>query len=290
MTVLAEDLSMISGVTEKTNEKMMLEYEVFVKTISKKDFYKRNTDIDYTDDINNINKTVDEFFQLCFQMTRDNITKLRSFKKTPHQKNEKDRFKYANEILGLRQTLVKNIDKNFDFSIPVFRNIHAPGYMSGGDPNVIQNLEERKKYEEALWKNSVNSFQIRIQRSLIDCDSRLTKALTQFFIDNYAQIPRADDELIELLEKYEYPEEEKVKIFEALNIPYKGFREWQTNDGLLTLTAKLISADTQEIKIEKEDGKQFTIEISYLRKEDQDYVKKQLESEKKTPEGEKTKN
>jgi preprotein translocase subunit YajC len=75
----------------------------------------------------------------------------------------------------------------------------------------------------------------------------------------------------------------------VLNIPYKGFREWQTNDGLLTLTAKVISVDKKEVKIEKEDGKQFTIELSALRKEDQDYVKRQLNSETKASKEEKTK-
>jgi transposase len=48
-------------------------------------------------------------------------------------------------------------------------------------------------------------------------------------------------------------------------------------------------SDKKEVKIEKEDGKQFTIEIAYLRKEDQDYVKRQLDSKTKTPEDEKAK-
>jgi hypothetical protein len=157
------------------------------------------------------------------------------------------------------------------------------------DPETIDDPVDRKKYAKQLWDNSVLANERRIQTYLIDRKARIPEFFNRYLIASYSRSPRADDELVELLEKYKYLETEKIKIFKALNIPYKGFREWRTNDGLLTLTAKVISINKKEVKIEKEDGKQFTIEIYALRKEDQDYVKKQLESEKKTVDDEKVK-
>jgi hypothetical protein len=71
-------------------------------------------------------------------------------------------------------------------------------------------------------------------------------------------------------------------------VPY--FREWQSADKLFKATAKFIFLDSNgEVNLEKADGKKTTIELSVLRKEDQDYVKEQLESEKKIHKNEKTK-
>jgi hypothetical protein len=67
------------------------------------------------------------------------------------------------------------------------------------------------------------------------------------------------------------------------------FRNWQSADNLFEARAKFISLDKKnDVTLEKENGKQTTIEFSALRKEDQDYVK-QLEPEKKTVDGAKVK-
>jgi hypothetical protein len=188
----------------------------------------------------------------------------------------------------------KFVNLSFDFSKVPFLNMAPNGnYRAGIAPKNIKEPEIRKDYEERLAKNAEYAREFRLQHTLHYLIPKSLEESREFIIKSYSQSPRANEEIVELLEKYEYPEEEKVKVFKALNIPYKGFREWQTNDGLLTLTAKVISVDKKEIKLEKEDGKQFTIELSALRKEDQDYVKRQLESETKTPqitEDEKTKN
>jgi hypothetical protein len=162
-------------------------------------------------------------------------------------------------------------------------------FYYGMDHEMVEDKELRKQYEDHLWKRQVIRWNNRIQHGLKEYYKNALQSSHSLIIKWYDISPRADSELVGLLEKYEYPEKEKAKILKALNIPYKGFREWKTNDGLLTLTAKLISADKKEIKIEKEDGKQFTIEIVYLRKEDQDYVKRQLDSETKTLKNEKSK-
>jgi hypothetical protein len=169
----------------------------------------------------------------------------------------------------------------------------SPGkgtYSAGIAPESIKEPDIRKEYEKKLEENAEYAKNFNLQCFLNDAIFQSLNKFREVAIKNYSLSPHADDELLELLDKYEYPEAEKVKIYKALNIPYKGFREWRTNDGLLTLTAKLISADKKEVKLEKEDGKKFTIEIAYLRKEDQDYIKRQLEPkpEPKTPTDKKT--
>ena len=91
----------------------------------------------------------------------------------------------------------------------------------------------------------------------------------------YSTGTRDDEGLIRLLEKSNYPVEEQIKVLAALEIPYKGFRQWQSTDGLFKTTAKFISSEKGEVTLEKADGKQTTIELSALRAEDQEYVKEQ---------------
>jgi Fe-S cluster biosynthesis and repair protein YggX len=193
---------------------------------------------------------------------------------------------YDNNDASSTNTFEKELKKPSVLTLTVYANESC---YHGMDSRSIKNQEVQQKYEEELSSESQSVWTFRLQwhvkQSLTDALKKTSKILEEI----YSISPIVDDELVELLDKYEYPEEERAKIFKALNIPYKGFREWQTNDGLLTLTAKLIFADKKEVKIEKEDGKQFTIEIAYLRKEDQDYVKRQLDSKTKTPKTEKTK-
>jgi len=71
-----------------------------------------------------------------------------------------------------------------------------------------------------------------------------------------------------------------IKIFITLGISYKGFRCWQSTDGLFQTTAKFVILDKADVILEKADGKRTTIELSVLCQEDQDYVKRQLEPAK----------
>jgi hypothetical protein len=52
------------------------------------------------------------------------------------------------------------------------------------------------------------------------------------------------------------------------------FRNWKTTDGLFETRAKFIAIDLKnDVILEKENGKQTSIELSALQKNDQDYVK-----------------
>jgi hypothetical protein len=196
----------------------------------------------------------------------------------------------SQKLTGIRQLVVSNwleycevlsefFDPEFRFEELPFANIAAGDrYSAGVAPESIKEPEIRKDYEERLAKNAQYALEFRFQHKLKNLLPQTLEESREFFIKAYSHIPRADEELVELLEQYQYPEAEKIKILKALNIAYKGFREWQTTDGLFSPTAKLIAIDQGDVKLEKADGKRITIEFSALRKEDQDYVKEQIEA------------
>jgi hypothetical protein len=144
-------------------------------------------------------------------------------------------------------------------------------------PENIKNAKTREKYKKALWENAKRIMEHQIQTRLKDLQPRVQKKFLEFVLKEYKKEPRADEELLDLLEKYKYPEPDKIKLLCQLQIPYKGFREWQSTDKLFKATAKFISLDSNgEVTLEKEDGKQTTIELSVLRDIDQRYVQEQM--------------
>jgi hypothetical protein len=196
----------------------------------------------------------------------------------------------SSDWLEFIQYMENFIDKNHDFSIRIFENV-APidgPYFAGIEPSAIKEDEIRKDYEKKQEINKHLSAERFFQRKIRnEMKWALSESLS--FLKNEYLLTAEATELLELLEKYDYPIRESVILLSSFNIPYKSFRQWQTNDGLLTLTAKLISADKKEVKIEKEDGTQMTIELSAFRKEDQDFVKRQLEPAKESVKDSKTK-
>jgi hypothetical protein len=182
----------------------------------------------------------------------------------------------STEWLSFRMILNESFDTNHDFSVPVYLNLHVYGYVSGIDPKYVKEPELRKDYEERLAKNTQLAYERRVQHTLRQLREDATKEMEKFICNAYERKPRADQELIDLLEKYKYPEVERIELLCKLNIPYKGFRNWESNDKLFKATAKFISLEKDEVNLEKADSKKTTIELSVLRKEDQDYIKQQL--------------
>jgi hypothetical protein len=85
------------------------------------------------------------------------------------------------------------------------------------------------------------------------------------------------------------------KMYPLMGLPIEGtplipqLREWQSTDKLFKTNAKFISLENGDVTLERANGQCTTIEYSVLRKEDQDYVKEQLNPETKTPKNETTK-
>jgi hypothetical protein len=68
-----------------------------------------------------------------------------------------------------------------------------------------------------------------------------------------------------------------VKKAEKNAPPPSNYRNWQSKDGLFKAKAKYVSSDAKNVTLEKENGKQTTIELSVLRDIDQRFVKEQTE-------------
>jgi hypothetical protein len=160
--------------------------------------------------------------------------------------------------------------------------------ISNERPNPITEPEEAKKYER-FSRRVAEYWQKKHDQEMLAIFPTFFDTVNKTIIDSYSVEPRDDNDLIQLLEKSKYPFVEQIKILCQLNIPYKGFRNWESTDKLFKATARFISLEKGEVNLEKADGKKTSIELSVLRKEDQDYVKKQLEPEKKTVDGEKVK-
>ena len=178
-------------------------------------------------------------------------------------------------LLQYRQVLFTLYDPTHNFSKPIYMNIQAGGtYSAGTNPKNIKEPDIRKDYEERLEKNAKLARERRIQITLKHLISSVLKNSNEFLINAYSQAPRADAELVELLEKYDYPEEEKSQVFKSLKIPYQILREWQLQDGT-KITARFISLTGDNVVLETKDKKRQTVVLSELRDEDQKYAREQ---------------
>jgi hypothetical protein len=172
-------------------------------------------------------------------------------------------------------------DLEHDFSKPVYVNLAVLGpYPSGIDPQFIKEPDIRKDYEERRAKNSKLIIERSIQLPIKNLIESVLEDSHKFFIEAYSQSPRADNELLNLLEKYDYPEEEKVKVLKALKVPYQSLHEWQLKDGT-KIIAKFISLTGSNVVVEIKDKKRETILFSNLREEDQKYVREQTKEKEK---------
>jgi hypothetical protein len=188
------------------------------------------------------------------------------------------RGKLATGLFQFRMSLNKAFDEKHDFSEPIYANMAPDITLKAGiSPKDVKDPKIRKDYEERLAKNSQlakeRHVQIIVKQTLVDTEEQIK----EYLLTAYSKAPRADEELLDLLEKYKYPEPDKIKLLCQLQIPYKGFREWQSTDKFFKATAKFISLDSNgEVTLEKEDGKQTTIELSVLWEIDQRYVQEQM--------------
>jgi len=190
-------------------------------------------------------------------------------------------------FLALLQTVRKTIDPEFDPNVPIEMNVvpipdktddTGQFFLPGMLAERIKHPQTRRNYEKACWENAKNSFLKRIHNNLnkliLDTESSFRRHVRRTYLED----SNTHQELIDLLEKYEYPEVERIKLLCDLKIPYKNFRQWQSTNDLFKATAKFVSLTKDEVTLEKADGKRTTIELSTLRKEDQDYVKAQQQA------------
>jgi hypothetical protein len=259
-----------------------------VDNLTKKDLFPSSPPYPHGEDLKKLDKFIDTNLQqldICwFRLTFKKIEEEKSFNGKNPVQIRKDK---CEAFLALNKTIHDLTNPTY-VDQPIYDNIFPEpdesdktnqSLLPNMSPSDIKNLKTRQKYEEALWINRKNIFEYNIQRMMSDLKPKVRRVFLEYVLKTYSNEPRADQELINLLEKYEYPMEERIKLLADLNIPYKGFRNWESTDKLFKATARFISLEKNEVNLEKADGKKTTIELSVLRKEDQDYVKKQLEIE-----------
>jgi hypothetical protein len=101
------------------------------------------------------------------------------------------------------------------------------GFVSGMWEGDIIHPKTRDNYRMALWENSKIILNNQIDREWIDLLDRVSQRTKAYLVWAYRQEPRADQELIDLLEKYEYPDEERGKLLEAVNMSDAEYQKWR---------------------------------------------------------------
>jgi hypothetical protein len=225
------------------------------------------------------------YMELMFSVMRDSNGKY-----VQVVRSSKDRCEL---FLALLRTIRESFDPNFDKKLAVFMNmIPEPDetddsgqlLISGMAPEHIKNPKTREKYEDAMWKNSKQIVELNIDSALSKLQPIVERDFQEFVLRQYKEEGQQENpQLLDLMEKYRYPEPDKIDLLCKLKIPYKNFRTWESTDGLFKANAKFVSLDKKEVTLEKANGKQTTIELSALRKVDQDYVKEQLAPKPETP-------
>jgi hypothetical protein len=143
-----------------------------------------------------------------------------------------------------------------------------------GIPSIWGLLDEAAKRSES--SGEYNKIACSVMSSIL-----IKKAIPGFVYEKL--IKYKDNELarIRLAKLLPLLDEDMTKI-EIILKPQ--FRLWKSSDGFFETRAKFISIDkNNEITLEKENGKQTTIEFSALQKIDQDYVKEFITINKNKP-------
>jgi hypothetical protein len=105
--------------------------------------------------------------------------------------------------------------------------------------------------------------------------------VNKYFIRCYSKSPQDNKKLIQLLEKYQYPEEDKIDILINLNIKYNGYEYWESEDKKNKTVARLIKLDGDFVMLEKTNGKKTKIVLSAFNTEIQNYIKEQSQKHSK---------
>jgi hypothetical protein len=144
-------------------------------------------------------------------------------------------------------------------------------FHSGQSPDGIKDPIVKKEYTEYLEKREALSNKAIDQQEAKDVVRINKDGVKKYIIQSYSLRPFATSELEKLLQDNKVDAAFAQEILDAVKKAEKDapppsiYRNWQSKDGLFKAKAKFISADDKNVTLEKEDGKQTTIEISVLR-------------------------
>jgi hypothetical protein len=200
------------------------------------------------------------------------------------------RKKYVERLLDIYQNIVLQIDKKYDVESKenkIILNGFVPPdsykgvYVSGMDMSDVEDKATREAYQKYNEEQQQKIDKINIQLKSRDIRQRFEKDVQTYLIERYSFLPYRTSELEKILIDKKVDAQMTHFVLEAIRkvereYPDDGFRFWLSKDKMFKTEAKFISANNKEVVIEKRDAKQMTIEITELRQEDQDYVKRQL--------------
>jgi hypothetical protein len=213
------------------------------------------------------------------------------------------RQKNASRLLELYQLQISQIDENYNPKASenffIMNGFIPPAsykgpYDSGQDMSNVDDKATREAYKKYKEDETAKLNKRFVQRKAREVRDHYAKNVQENLVDAYSLFPYRTAELERMLTEKKVDLEMSRAILDAVRKvekenPDKGFRIWLSNDKMFKTEAKLISSNKDSVTIENKNGKQSTIELSALRKEDQDFVKRQLEPEKKTIDDEKVK-
>jgi hypothetical protein len=148
-------------------------------------------------------------------------------------------------------------------------------------PNGIKDPIVKKEYTEYLEKRDALSKKATDQKQAKDTVRENKDSVKKYIIQSHSLRPFATSELEQLLQDNKVDAAFAKEILDAIKKaekyapPPSVYRNWQSKDDLFKAKAKFVSADDKKVTLEKEDGKQTTIEISVLRTVDQRFIKEQ---------------
>ncbi|MDR2346836.1 MAG: hypothetical protein LBE18_12305 [Planctomycetaceae bacterium] len=201
----------------------------------------------------------------------------------------------VSKIIEIWQNVSNNIEHDWDRNDP--KNILHPyspplsfteGFKSGQSPDSIKDPIVKKEYTEYLEKRAALSKKAWDQKQAKEVVRKSKNGIKKYIIDSYSLRPFAAPELEQILKDNKVEEAFAKEILDAVKKaekeapPPSEFRNWQSKDGLFKAKAKFVSSDNKNVTLEKEDGKQTTIEISVLRTVDQRFVN-EINSNSKSP-------
>jgi hypothetical protein len=151
-------------------------------------------------------------------------------------------------------------------------------------PERFKNQETQKKYVKQVKEAKSKIKQANIQREAkkVRFEKKDGQVIKDFLIAVYSLQPFATSELEQLLKDQKVDEVFAKEVLDAVRKtekevpPMTEFRDWETSDKLFKAKAKFVSSNGKTVTLEKENGKQMTLNLEDLRWSDKNIVNEKL--------------
>ena len=207
-------------------KEMLPKIEKVAKALKEKSFYLQVSPVPLKEETDHCRETVEEL-QRFLRDTAHTLV-FSSFINQPIRVNwqRKDR---AELFLAILKAVGDAIDPDYKdifsggprgqmnvYPIPDESDDTGQFFLPNMLPEDIKHPKTRENYMIASWENSKIIMNSSMHRDLTEIQSKIPRSFHWHAIRDYAQEPHADQELIYLLERYDYPEAERIKLLADL--------------------------------------------------------------------------